>query len=82
MLSRRLSCTHDKQAANAANAAAYAAAAKDRKDIIPIVSPVEEVIAQGLVSLAIAGDIISEGSPEQVAAAGTLPFYSKARDAA
>jgi hypothetical protein len=54
------------KAANAAQAAAYAAAARDRKDVIPIVSPVEEVIAQGLVSLAIAGDIISEGSHDQV----------------
>ena len=54
------------KAANAAQAAAYAAAARDRKDVIPIVTPVEEVIAQGLVSLAIAGDIISEGSHDQV----------------
>ena len=55
------------KAASAATAAAYAAAAADRKDIIPIVSPVEDVIAQGLVSLAIAGDIIGgmEGSENE-----------------
>ena len=49
------------KAMKAANAAAYAAAAAERKNVIPLVSAVDKVIANGLVSLAIAGDIISGG---------------------
>lgn len=56
------------KAASAAAAAAYAAAEKERQGIIPIVSPVEDVIAQGLVSLAVAGDIINGGKLETAAA--------------
>ena len=56
-------------AANAVAAAAYAAAAADRRDAIPIISPVEKVIADGLVSLAIEEDIVgAEPSPEVSAA--------------
>jgi len=51
-------------AASAAAAAAYAAAAADRREIIPIVSPVETVIAEGLVSLAIAEDIVGADEAE------------------
>ena len=57
------------KAASAAQAAAYAAAAAARKDIIPILSPVEDVIAQGLVSLAIAGDIVAGSGDEDLLAA-------------
>ena len=39
------------------------------KDIIPILSPVEDVIAQGLVSLAIAGDIAAGSGDEDLLAA-------------
>lgn len=55
------------RAMSAAEAAAYAKAAAARCDIIPIVTPVEDVIAQGLVGLAIAGDIVAridESPPE------------------
>ena len=58
------------QAASAAAAAAYAAASTGCKDIIPIVTPVEEVIAQGLVALAIAGDIIAGTAAADGQAAG------------
>ena len=46
-------CFHSSKTAKA-----YAAAAADRRDIIPISTPVEMVIADGLVSLAIAEDVI------------------------
>ena len=55
-------------AASNAAAAAYAAAAADRRDTIPIISPVEKVIAEGLVSLAIAEDILGTEPEKEVAA--------------
>jgi hypothetical protein len=58
------------RAASAATAAAYAAAAKGSQGIIPITTPVEHVIAQGLVSLAIAGDIINGGRDAETHAEG------------
>ena len=53
-------------ASNAAAAAAYAAAAATRRDTVPIISPVEKVIAEGLVSLAIAEDIMGAEPQKEV----------------
>jgi hypothetical protein len=53
-------------ASNAAAAAAYAAAAATRRDTVPIISPVEKVIAEGLVSLAIAEDVMGAEPQKEV----------------
>ena len=54
-----------KKAKPAKERAAHEAARKARLENIPITTPVEEVIAQGLISLAITDDILSEGGDKK-----------------